>query len=454
MIKPINCGQLYSWGSSRDGVLGHKPPEENDDSIRVDDNGYMICPKPKVINFFNRISVKISKMGWGAGHIVVLSHNYRVYSWGWNRLGQLGLNLKQENINTPQEISDLRSKNIENIFWGAGHSFALDSYGTVYSWGASADYQTGHNQNEIDIYSPKRIDFDILDGHKIKDIACGIKHTLMLTTNNEVISFGCTEYGQWGQGLSSKIEGKKVHNKKPTIIPTLEGKIIIGIYCGGAHSVWITSNQDVFSFGLNNNGQLGLGDEVHHISFPEKLRQFTSFTIKSVAWGDEMTLYLTSNNDLFAWGWNGAKQFALIEKSNLYYPTKLNNQTLFGSKSSNISKIFWSDRTVAFLIGNDMLYQWGAVIGKNHRSASVESMNMHLVKELDKDIVDVFWARSQMFVIANEKVQTKKICKNNNIMDILNSNNIFYTHKPENTQINFYEESFKKKDLNKIIQEK
>lgn len=81
-------------------------------------------------------------------------------------------------------------------------------------------------------------------------------------------------------------------------------------------------------------------------------------------------------------------------------------------------------------------------------------MNMHLVKELDKDIVDVFWARSQMFVIANEKVQTKKICKNNNIMDILNSNNIFYTHKPENTQINFYEESFKKKDLNKIIQEK
>ena len=152
-------------------------------------------------------------MSWGAGHIIVLANNSRVYSWGCNRLGQLGLNLEQENITMPHEIDDLRGKNIENIFWGAGHSFALDSYGSVYSWGASADYQTGHNQNEVDIYSPKRIDFDILNGHKIKDIACGIKHTLMLTTDNEVISFGWTEYGQWGQGLSTKIIGKKVHNK-------------------------------------------------------------------------------------------------------------------------------------------------------------------------------------------------------------------------------------------------
>lgn len=72
----------------------------------------------------------------------------------------------------------------------------------------------------------------------------------------------------------------KVHNKQPLVIRSLEGRIITNIYWGGAHSIWLTSNQDIFSFGLNNNGQLGLGDPVDWIAHPEKIRQFTSFTIK------------------------------------------------------------------------------------------------------------------------------------------------------------------------------
>lgn len=206
--QPTVCGQLYSWGSSRDGVLGHETPDQDDKTLKIDENGYMICNAPKLINYFTKFSVKVTKMACGAGHIVVLANNHKLYSWGCNRLGQLGLNLKQENISTPQEILTLRGKNVSKVFWGAGHSFALDSYGTVYSWGASADYQTGHSQNEVDIYWPKRIEFDTLGNCKIKDIACGIKHTLMLTIKNEVMSFGCTEYGQWGQGLSSKVPGK------------------------------------------------------------------------------------------------------------------------------------------------------------------------------------------------------------------------------------------------------
>ena len=200
-------GVLYSWGRSKDGVLGHETHEKSA-SIHVDEDGYMTCSSPKAIDYFSKLSIKICKMSWGAGHIVVLANNLRIYSWGWNRLGQLGLNLKQEYISKPQEISTLRSKGITGVFCGAGHSFALDNYGSAYSWGASADYQTGHNQNEVDIYWPKRIDFDIIGGYRIKDIAWGIKHTLMLTTESEVISFGWSEFGQWGQGLSSKIPGK------------------------------------------------------------------------------------------------------------------------------------------------------------------------------------------------------------------------------------------------------
>ena len=46
-------------------------------------------------------------------------------------------------------------RGITKLYCGAGHSFALDCYGVPYSWGASADFQTGHCQNEVDIYTPK-----------------------------------------------------------------------------------------------------------------------------------------------------------------------------------------------------------------------------------------------------------------------------------------------------------
>lgn len=364
-------------------------------------------------------------MSWGAGHIVVLANNLKIYSWGWNRLGQLGLNIKQENIDKPHEITDLRWKGVIDVIWGAGHSFALDSYGSAYSWGASADYQTGHGQNEIDIYSPKRIDLDTLGGHKIKDIAWGIKHTLFLTQENEVIAFGWTEFGQCGLGLSSQIPGKKVHNKTPKLIQHLEGKIITKIYWGGAHSICLTSNNAIYSFGLNNNGQLGIGDTVHHISIPEKIRHFTSFTIKKVAWGDEMTLFLTSNSDLFACGWNGANQFAWIKSEKLYHPTKLANDELFGSINVDIKQIFCSDKTIVFQLGRNRLYQWGRIIGKDRTTTTPHPT---LIKELDKEIIDVVLGRSQMFVIANEK-EKKIICKNEQIMKILNTNQLFYTQK-------------------------
>ena len=75
------------------------------------------------------------------------------------------------------------------------------------------------------------------------------------------------------------------------------------IAAGGAHSVLVSSNEDVFVFGLNNLGQLGLGDEVPCVTQPVKTMQFTSFKIKEISCGDEMTAILNVKGDLFTAGW-------------------------------------------------------------------------------------------------------------------------------------------------------
>lgn len=115
--EEIQYGQLYSWGSSKDGVLGHEYTEDKSDSgLKIDTNGYLVCKSPKLVDYFTSLSIKIAKMSCGAGHIIVSADNLKVYSWGCNRLGQLGLNMKEESVTTPHEIIDLRCKAVTDVY--------------------------------------------------------------------------------------------------------------------------------------------------------------------------------------------------------------------------------------------------------------------------------------------------------------------------------------------------
>lgn len=165
-----------------------------------------------------------------------------------------------------------------------------------------------------------------------------------------------------------------------------------------------------------------------------------------------MTLFLTANKDLFACGWNGAKQFAWIESSNLFYPTQLDFERLFGTKNISLNQINWSDKTIVFQLGSNKLYQCGSIIGKPKNFTSQSPI---LIKEIDFNILDTVWARSQMFVIGNEIVKTDKVKKNEQIMNILNTNQIFYSQNNSKSEpLEILENTLKKKDLKKIIQEK
>ncbi len=131
---------------------------------------------------------------------------------------------------------------ITDISSGAGHCLALDSYGTVFSWGASADFQTGHvpqgegilNQCIIE---PRVIDILCEQKSQITKMACGVKHTALITADNDLICFGSNEYGQCGDGKCGVDLIKK--NFEPNLY--LTGKVIELVACGGAHTLIKTS---------------------------------------------------------------------------------------------------------------------------------------------------------------------------------------------------------------------
>ena len=85
------------------------------------------------------VRIQFVKVTLGAGHVVALAETARVYSWGLNLLGQLGHGDTEPRWQ-PTLVRALQDICVTKVATGAGHSFAVDSSNTLYSWGASADF--------------------------------------------------------------------------------------------------------------------------------------------------------------------------------------------------------------------------------------------------------------------------------------------------------------------------
>lgn len=69
----------------------------------------------------------------------------KVFSWGQNRYGQLGLGTSGQSIATPQVIQSLQGIPFAQISAGGAHSFALTVSGAVFGWGRNKFGQLGLN---------------------------------------------------------------------------------------------------------------------------------------------------------------------------------------------------------------------------------------------------------------------------------------------------------------------
>jgi len=81
---------------------------------------------------------------------------------------------------------------------GAAHIVAISQNGTVLSWGKCHVGQLGHGKDDEDGKYPKQI--ELLKDIKIKSVTCGVSHVLFITENGEVYSNGVGYFGTTGHG--------------------------------------------------------------------------------------------------------------------------------------------------------------------------------------------------------------------------------------------------------------
>ncbi|XP_055683095.1 RCC1 domain-containing protein 1 [Lutzomyia longipalpis] len=181
------------------------------------------------------------------------------------------------------------------------------------------------NQNVIYDIPSKIYKFD--KHIKVQKISCGHEHAVLLTKNGDVFS--------WGNGLRGQLGHGDLENRtEPELIEALAGIKIIDISAGGWHNAAVSAFGDLYTWGWNVNGQLGIA--VSNPSLPsaeftpvvfslpeiielpcnnEELDLDSQFKIISVACGNQHTFIKTECGKILSSGLNAFGQLS-VPKNN------------------------------------------------------------------------------------------------------------------------------------------
>lgn len=234
-------------------------------------------------------------------------------SWGWNQNYQLGQE-DNEPRSVPQVVQALEEKRITMLACGSRFTLALTEHGNVYSWGRGVDGQLGNEHLEVGI-APKLV--QELAEIKITMIATRGSHAMALSADGMVFTWGRGDDGQLGLG------NRKSADKPHAVASLTERKVVVReVACGRVHSVAVSSDGDVYSWGCGEEGATGLGaaslDSVVAV-LPTLVNGVER--VKSVACGSRHTLALTEEHTLYAWGWGTYGQLGLGDRVNRLEPT-------------------------------------------------------------------------------------------------------------------------------------
>ena len=165
------------------------------------------------------------------------------------KLGLGHLNLAR----SPMQVMALSSTVVVEVACGLLHTICLDSGGGVYAWGDSTWGNTTANSSG-DFLEPVLV--KALSACDIANVVCGHYHSFARSIEGTLYAWGKNSNGQLGIGTVTLCETapKKV---------SLNAQVL-QVSGGGNHSciVGAMSPPNLFTFGMNANGQLGLDDQV------------------------------------------------------------------------------------------------------------------------------------------------------------------------------------------------
>ncbi|EAR94877.2 chromosome condensation regulator RCC1 repeat protein (macronuclear) [Tetrahymena thermophila SB210] len=279
----------------------------------------------------------------------VVKYN-EIFVFGSNKYGQIGLSEKNAGKNFC--IPRFCHFNIvfTSVSCGSHHSILLTQDGYAYSIGSNIYGQLGADTNQINYsYTPTLI--QKLQDYIITKVVSGAYHNIALTNENQLFSWGRNNEGQLGLG---NLQAQCLYSPQQIQFD----KKIVNVFSGWNHSFFITKQNELYSFGSGLYGQLGQGKCENSITPDKVLYHEKDQKIIKIACGETHSLLLSEQGQVFACGENQRGQLGLgRNKKVVLQPQYLSNENLFASES--IIDIACGRFSVAITQKTQSLYAWG-----------------------------------------------------------------------------------------------
>ena len=265
-------GTVWAWGTNKYGNLGDGTQIDRETPVKV-----------KGVTKIKRVAASYG------GHCLALNSDGKVWAWGNNSYGQLGIGDK-ETVLTPVVIDKLTQ--IEDIAVGYNYSAALDKEGNVWVW--------GNNQSSY----PQKVK----GLNNVIDISAGQSHMLALRNDGTVWI--------WGNFEGMPVYRGQVKNNVDSSVPVKveELKSIIAIAAQGGYSAVLKDDGSMFVWGY-----LGNNSELEDKLVPTKIEELNG--VKEIAAGGGHLLALRDDGSLWGIGENSHGQIGDGTKISRTEPT-------------------------------------------------------------------------------------------------------------------------------------
>ena len=262
---------------------------------------------------------KVTQVAAGSDFSLAVTSTGQLYGFGDNQYGQLG-NATNNVGNTPNPTPTLvtlpaESGTVTQVAAGYDHSLAVTSSGQLYAFGDNYHGQLGNATNDGSSVANPTPTLVTLPGGSgtVTQVAAGDDFNLVVTSTGELFAFGDNEYGQLGFGANN---GTNSPNPSPTEVQLPGGSgTVTAVAAGDDFSLVATSAGDLYSFGNNYYGQLGTttnnGVNTANPSLEAVTLAGQSGSVTQLAAGSGFGLAVTSSGQLYSFGTNFSGQLGV-----------------------------------------------------------------------------------------------------------------------------------------------
>ncbi|XP_070606662.1 X-linked retinitis pigmentosa GTPase regulator isoform X3 [Erythrolamprus reginae] len=292
-------GKLYMFGSNNWGQLGLGTKNT--------------VSKPTCVKVLKPEKVKLAACG--RNHTLICTEKGNLYATGGNSEGQLGLGGTEERSGFHLVSYFTSQHKIKQLAAGSYTSAALTEDGQLFMWGDNSEGQIGLG-NEANAYVPRQVDV----GKPVFWISCGYYHSALITCDGELYTFGESDNGKLGLSLE-----QLKNNRIPQLVSGIPSRVN-KVACGGGHTVALAGGE-VYTFGLGQYGQLGLGTFIFETSQPKMVDHLGEHKICNIASGENHTALITENGLMYTFGDGRHGKLGLGKENytNQFVPTLCSN---------------------------------------------------------------------------------------------------------------------------------